>query len=67
MSLHYIQQQFIAIRGFGETVLPVSGGIWFLHEEKSKREMTYIVIGLIFIIGGSILTGLPSKIRKEGS
>ena len=45
----------------------MSGGIWFLHEEKSKREMTYIVIGLIFIIGGSILTGLPSKIRKEGS
>ncbi|MCT3599710.1 hypothetical protein EFS00_01355 [Lactobacillus amylovorus] len=37
--------------------MPVSGGIWFLHEEKSKREMTYIVIGLIFIVGGSILTG----------
>ena len=57
MSLHHIQQQFIAIRWFGETVLPVSGGIWFLHEEKSKREMTYIIIGLIFIVGGSILTG----------
>ena len=57
MSLHHIQQQFIAIRWFGEIVLPVSGGIWFLHEEKSKREMTYIIIGLIFIVGGSILIG----------
>lgn len=39
------------------SVISTFGGIWFLHEEKSKREMTYIIIGLIFIVGGSILTG----------
>lgn len=39
------------------SVISTFGGIWFLHESKSKREMIYIVVGLIFIIGGSILTG----------
>lgn len=39
------------------SVISTFGGIWFLHESKSKREMTYIIIGLIFIVGGSILTG----------
>ncbi len=36
------------------SVISTFGGIWFLHEEKSKRKMTYIIIGLIFIVGGSI-------------
>lgn len=39
------------------SVISTFGGIWFLHESKSKREMIYIVVGLIFIVGGSILTG----------
>lgn len=39
------------------SVLSTFGGIWFLHESKSKREMIYITIGLVFIVGGSILTG----------
>lgn len=39
------------------SVLATFGGIWFLHESKTKREMIYIIIGLIFIVGGSILTG----------
>lgn len=39
------------------SVISTFGGIWFLHETKSKREMTYVVIGLIFIVGGSVLTG----------
>lgn len=39
------------------SVLSTFGGIWFLHESKSKKEMIYISIGLIFIVGGSILTG----------
>ena len=39
------------------SVISTFGDIWFLHEEKSKRQMTYIIIGLIFIVGGSILTG----------
>lgn len=32
------------------SVISTFGDIWFLHEEKSKRQMTYI-IGLIFIVG----------------
>ena len=33
------------------SVISTFGDIWFLHEEKSKRQMTYIIIGLIFIVG----------------
>lgn len=39
------------------SVIATFGGIWFLHERKSKREMIFVTIGLIFIIGGSVLTG----------
>lgn len=39
------------------SVISTFSGIWFLHESKSKREIIYIIIGLIFIVGGSILTG----------
>lgn len=39
------------------SVISTFGGIWFLHESKSKREMIYVTVGLIFIIGGSVLTG----------
>ena len=33
------------------------GGIIFLHEHKTHREMIYITIGLVLIVGGSIMTG----------
>lgn len=39
------------------SVISTFGGILFLHEKKSKREMIYIVIGLVFIVAGSTLTG----------
>lgn len=39
------------------SILSTFGGIWFLHETKSKREMIYITIGLVLIVGGSVLTG----------
>lgn len=39
------------------SILSTFGGIWFLHENKSKREMIYITIGLLLIVGGSVLTG----------
>ena len=39
------------------SVLSTFGGIIFLHETQSKKEMFYIVIGLVFIVGGSVLTG----------
>lgn len=33
------------------SVISTFGDIWFLHEEKSKRQMIYIIIGLILIFG----------------
>lgn len=39
------------------SVLSTFGGIIFLHETQSKKEMFYIAIGLVFIVGGSVLTG----------
>lgn len=33
------------------SVISTFGNIWFLHEEKSKRQTAYIIIGFIFIVG----------------
>ena len=39
------------------SILSTFGGILFLHEHKTHREMIYITIGLVLIVGGSIMTG----------
>lgn len=39
------------------SILSTFGGIIFLHEQKSHREMVYVTIGLLLIVGGSIMTG----------
>lgn len=38
-------------------VLSTFGGIWILHESKTRKEIIYIVIGILLIVGGSIMTG----------
>ena len=37
-------------------VISTLGGMIFLHESKSKRELTFTIIGLILIVGGAITT-----------
>ncbi|WP_125714216.1 GRP family sugar transporter [Companilactobacillus kedongensis] len=37
-------------------VLSTIGGMIFLHEKKSRHELTLTIIGLILIVGGAIIT-----------
>jgi glucose uptake protein len=37
-------------------IIATIGGIFILHETKTKREMSFTVLGIIFIVAGSILT-----------
>lgn len=39
------------------SILSTFGGIWFLHETKTRKEMVYVTIGLLLIVGGSVMTG----------
>ncbi|WP_367342437.1 GRP family sugar transporter [Limosilactobacillus sp.] len=37
-------------------IIGTLGGVFILHEEKTRLEMRFIIIGIIFIIAGSIMT-----------
>ena len=37
-------------------IIATFGGVWVLHEQKSHREMTYTVWGIVLIVIGSIAT-----------
>lgn len=37
-------------------VIATLGGIFILHEQKSKREMKMTLLGIVFIVAGSIIT-----------
>lgn len=39
-------------------VLSTLGGMYFLHEKKTGRELRFTYIGLILVIVGSIITGI---------
>lgn len=45
-----------SIFGQMNVIISTFGGILLLHETKTKREMIYIVVGIILIVIGSILT-----------
>ncbi len=37
-------------------IIATIGGILVLHEHKTRREMSFTIAGIIFIVAGSILT-----------
>lgn len=37
-------------------VIATFGGIFILHEHKSKREMAYTILGIVLIVAGSVAT-----------
>ncbi|HLQ39709.1 MAG TPA: GRP family sugar transporter [Tetragenococcus sp.] len=39
-------------------VISTIGGIWFLHEVKTKREMKYTMWGLVLVVVGAVLIGI---------
>ncbi|KOS30989.1 glucose transporter GlcU [Bacillus anthracis] len=39
-------------------VISTFGGIVFLGERKTKRQLMFIVVGIVFIIGGAVLLGM---------
>jgi glucose uptake protein len=42
-------------------IISTLGGIFLLHEKKSKRQMVFVIVGCVLIITGGILLGFTKK------
>lgn len=42
-------------------IISTLGGVFLLHEKKSKRQMVFVIIGCILVIAGGILLGFTKK------
>lgn len=42
-------------------IISTLGGVFLLHEKKSKRQMVFVIAGCILVIAGGILLGFTKK------
>ncbi|WP_462410667.1 GRP family sugar transporter [Neobacillus sp. Marseille-QA0830] len=42
-------------------IISTLGGIFLLHEKKSKRQIVFMIVGCVLIIAGGVLLGLTKK------
>ncbi|WP_342048793.1 GRP family sugar transporter [Bacillus sp. OTU530] len=42
-------------------IISTLGGVFLLHEKKSKRQMVFVIVGCILVIAGGILLGFTKK------
>ncbi|MFB9759632.1 GRP family sugar transporter [Ectobacillus funiculus] len=42
-------------------IISTLGGVFLLHEKKSKRQVVFVIVGCILVIAGGILLGFTKK------
>lgn len=42
-------------------IISTLGGIFLLHEKKSKRQIVFVIVGCILVIAGGVLLGFTKK------
>ena len=43
-------------------VVATFGGIWILHEKKTRKEMRVTMLGMLFLVGGAMLLGYANAL-----
>ena len=43
-------------------VVATFGGIWILHEKKTRKEMRMTMLGMLFLVGGAMLLGYANAL-----